>query len=156
MNLDDLLKAVVENPKTLAIEGTGDADKDTYIFRRITFDKGNNVADQVAVCIIIKDKGSTDPANPETAFFKGSIPEYLQAAFTTEATFESQVVAKLEDPLTKEAIPYLEKFELTRSDDTHEIAELYAYTVQDQVATRTPYIAYLVNGEVVFRKLAQA
>jgi len=136
MKLNELLKLITDNPKTLYVESTGDVDSDKMICRRLIFAKTETIADSMAIWIIIKNKGTKD----EAAYFKGDMPEYLK-----EKPFTNAVKSELKNSQTVKR--EFDSFKLVAVDEDSETAEFVAYK-HDNVNKTTSQIRYVATKNI--------
>lgn len=142
-NLDELRALLEKHPKTILVEDLPDEDFGFYLFWRITYETGDNEANQESVCIIVKNRGKTG----EQAWFKGR-PRYMRDLF------KDKVQIAVDSYRNKEA--KIEHCEIEAVNEGSKTAIVRAY-VYDSTMEALSIVRYLVwekaDFSLGFRKL---
>lgn len=144
MNLAELRTEIEAHPKTIKVEDLPDEDFGFYLFWRITYEKGEDEADQMAVCIIIDERGEVD----EKAWYKGK-PAFMKDAEPTP--FKDDLETALVNYV--DADSKTEYYQIDSVDESGKVAKvtLYEKGVAANSVIEKRFIVFDRNGLKVRR-----
>jgi hypothetical protein len=144
MNLQGIKDYISANPKTLFIEDLPDQDYGTYLFVRVTYKIDDVTADQMAVCILIKNRGEAN----EEAYIKGTIPAYMKAT-----PFKDALITTIEN--IQATLPELEAYEILKCDELTKVSTCIGYYFDSVSGKSIPksYVAFDDGTSIIFREL---
>jgi len=147
MNLSELRADIETHPKTIKVEDLPEEDHGFYLFWRITFEKGEDEADQAAVCIIVDKRGEAE----ERAWFKGK-PPYMRS---TE--FRDIIQDALDTYMVNNS--EIEYAKIVSIDEGNKVAfiEAYTYDSVEEVLSQIRYIIWeKADSSLGFRRIVSA
>jgi hypothetical protein len=143
MNLETLENQVRGHDSTISF--LLQEDHTSYLFYTLTYQVGPYVVDQMAICVVVQDRGG----GGEAAYFKGALPPMYQSGAAFRAQVETAIAAY------QVAHPELEYYQIHTLDEPVAIIVAYMYNDVTQETTREDYLLLFKAPGWDFRKIIE-